>query len=131
MIPAESIDKFIDRIAAGDSVSNACRASNVGRRTVYDLRSRDDGFAARWDEAIESGTDAIEQKAVDLALDGDRSLIMFLLRGRRRGTYGDKVQVDAKVEAVPVDEVVALRNAAERDPEAFARVAKLLGGTSE
>jgi hypothetical protein len=128
-IPKRSLDKFISELEDGSSVTEACQVVHIGRRTAYDYRSSDPDFAARWDAAIEKGTDELEKVAIKRAKEGSDSLLMFLLRGRRRSIYGEKVQVDAKVEAISSSELAAARAAAQANPEAMALLTKTIGLT--
>lgn len=126
LIPKRSMDRFIAELEGGASVSEACATAHVGRRTVYDHRARDEDFAARWDAAIEQGTDRLEKEGIRRAMEGSDSLLMFLLKGRRRHVYGERVEVNAKVEAITSAELAAVRQAAADHPDEFAVVARSL-----
>ncbi|MEK0082315.1 hypothetical protein [Benzoatithermus flavus] len=65
---------------------------------MYLLRKQDEQFARDWDRAVEAGTDILEDVAVERAKSGSDSLLVFLLEGRRRETWGDKLQSDGKAE---------------------------------
>lgn len=118
---------FIASLEGGSSVSQACERAKIGRMTAYDHRARDEEFAQRWDDALEAGADALEQEAKARAMDRDDPasgrLLQFLLKGYRRSTFGDKVEVDARVEAVTSREMAAIQAIADADPEAWERVA--------
>lgn len=126
-ISPKALTKFIDSLSKGCTINEACKAAHVGRRTMYDYRRDDPAFAARWDEAREARVDLLEQEANARAMDRNdpksADLLRFLLRGYRRETFGEKVEVNARVEAVPQDEASLIQSAAARDPEAFARIA--------
>jgi hypothetical protein len=48
----------------------ASELAGIGRRTAYDWRAADDEFRKAWDEAVEYGTDLIEDEALRRARDG-------------------------------------------------------------
>ena len=131
-ISKKTLDRFVAELETGASVTEACQTTYIGRSTAYTYRSSDDDFAARWDAAIEMGTDRLEKEAIRRAMDGSDTLMQFLLRGRRRGTYGERVEVNARIEAVTSGELAAARAAALADPEAFANVAaRIAAGIAE
>ena len=98
--------RFLAALSSGQSVAAAAAAAGFGCRTAYDWRRGDAEFAARWDDAVEEGTDRLEDEALRRAVEGfdkplyyrgtkvgdvrqfSDALLMFLLRGRRPGKYG-------------------------------------------
>jgi hypothetical protein len=101
--------RFLEALAAGATVSSAVDAAPYARASVYKWRAADVEFAAAWDEAIETGTDRLEDEALRRAKDGyeeprfyagqlcghvrrySDTLLIFLLKARRPGKYGDKM----------------------------------------
>lgn len=61
---------FLTALRGGKSVSGSAKHAGVGRASVYRWRNEDDAFAAAWDDAYETGTDAIEEEAVRRATVG-------------------------------------------------------------
>lgn len=113
----ESIqEKFLSALAQGFSVTNACEAAGIGRTAVYDWRNTDDAFKALWDDAIEQGSDVLEDAARRRALEGitrnkpifhngvqvgteviteySDTLMIFLLKARRPTKYRDNVKAE-------------------------------------
>ena len=86
--------RFLDALATGLSVSAAASAAGIGRQTAYDLRNRDPDFAAAWDDALEAGTDVLEDEARRRALNGSDLLTIFLLKGRRPWKFRDNARVE-------------------------------------
>ncbi len=85
-------EKLLRRLALGKSVADACRFQRISRQTYYTWRKEDDVFANDADAAIEEGTDKLEDFAMKRALSGESdTLTIFLLKGRRRDKYGDKL----------------------------------------
>jgi len=102
---------FIDALRDGRSITAACIDAGIGRQTAYDWREADKAFAKAWDDAIEEGTDRLEDEAHRRARDGTQkpiyqggkrvgvineysdTLMIFLLKARRRSKFGDKQEV--------------------------------------
>lgn len=102
-------EKFLTALSEGASITSAAKACGSLRQTFYRWRSEDPAFAAEWDEAIEAGTDLLEDEARRRAVDGvekpifyqgrevgrmreySDSLLMFLLKGRRPDKFRDGV----------------------------------------
>jgi hypothetical protein len=103
---------FLEVLAETSNVSAACRAVNVGRTTAYDHRNSNPGFAAAWDEAVETGTDALELEARRRAMSGcekpvyqggqlvgmvkeySDTLMIVLLKAHRPEKYRERSQVE-------------------------------------
>lgn len=97
-----AIARFLKRLSMGMSVSGAALGTGVGRSRLYELRKEDEDFRALWDEAVEHGTDVLEDIALARARTSD-TLIIFLLKARRPERYKDRIEItDRKlVECVP------------------------------
>lgn len=77
-------------LANGWSITKACRDAGISNRTYYDWRAANPEFAAQADEAIEQGTDKLEDIAWERAtrpLDGSDTMLIFLLKARRPAKY--------------------------------------------
>jgi hypothetical protein len=124
--PAANLDRFIQALAAGSSVIAACKAACIGRRTAYDHRQRDEAFALRWADALEEGTDKLEDEAHRRALDGSDSLLIFLLKARRPEKYRESVKVEhaGSIDVAP-DRLAEAREAG-LDPDFEAKAAAFL-----
>lgn len=72
------------------AVKFACEAVKIGRRTWYDWIEADPAFGARVLEVSEEVTDELEAEAVKRAKDGSDTLLIFLLKSKRRAEYGDR-----------------------------------------
>jgi hypothetical protein len=115
--------KFLEGLARGLSATGAAQLAGVARHSVYRWRAADPAFASAWDDAIEAGTDLLEDEVLRRALEGTQEpaismgkvvfqdgaplllrkyadgLAQFLLRGRRREKFSDRVSQDIKLEA--------------------------------
>lgn len=103
------IVKFLSVLAMGWSPTAAAVAAGISRITAYEWRKNDPEFAQRWADAIEQGTDCLEDEAVRRANEGVEKPLLFqgdvvalvrehsdtlmtlMLKGRRRKKFGDKV----------------------------------------
>lgn len=61
---------FIEGLASGLSVTGSANRAKVPRRTVYDWRDGDPDFRAAWDDALDSGSDILEDEAFRRAYHG-------------------------------------------------------------
>src|SRR4051794_16810457 len=89
----EKTERFLEALRAGRSVAAACRAATYTRSVAYVWRRDDPDFKAAWDEAVEEGTDALEDIAFDRAATGQSdTLTIFLLKARRPEKYRETVR---------------------------------------
>jgi hypothetical protein len=127
-------DKFLHAIGQEPNISRACRIVRIDRKTATAHRDKFSGFAIAWDEAIEASTDDLESTAIRISTrgirrlkfdkDGDAlndpktgrpyeeieypvALMCFLLKSRRKETYGDKLDVSSTQK--PMSDEEALR----------------------
>lgn len=61
---------FLEALRFGSSVTRAAECAGMSRPTVYDWRHSDEEFAKAWDDALESGTDRLEDESFRRAHDG-------------------------------------------------------------
>lgn len=80
-------EAFLAAIAAGRSIAAACQAAGIARSAAYRWRDEDGEFAVAWDEALEVGTERLEDEAVRRALDGSDTMLIFLLKARKPQMY--------------------------------------------
>lgn len=112
---------MLAKLRQGYSIASACKAERIGRRTYYDWRNDDPAFATAADDAIEYGTDTLEDEAKRRAvgLHGSDTLLIFLLKARRPEKYAERRHIDLTVQlrkkaeqlaeslGVPVEDVIA------------------------
>ena len=84
--------KILRSLSSGMSIAHACRAAGIGRMTYYEWYRDDPEFRADADDAIEAGTDHLEDSAMKRALAGDTGLTTFLLKARRPEKYRERVE---------------------------------------
>jgi hypothetical protein len=112
---------FLYHLSDGNSVTYSAKKAGVAPRTAYMWRGKDPEFAVAWDDALEQGTDGLEDVALKRAKDGSDPLLMFLLKSRRKEVYvdshsikhvghdGGAVKVEQKIEdsRPPMEELFA------------------------
>ena len=104
--------KFLKALAMTASVSAAAKHIRVCRNALYEWRKDDPSFRVEWDEAVELGTDALEDEAVRRAYDGtlkpvyyggkkvgtvreySDSLLVFMLKARRPEKFRERFDID-------------------------------------
>jgi hypothetical protein len=114
-------EKLLLKLQEGESVASACRAQRISRATYYRWLKEDPTFAANAEDALEVGTDLLEDEAKRRAvgLNGSDTLLIFLLKARRPDKYRERHTVDVNVQirkraeqmaeqlGVPVDDLMA------------------------
>lgn len=112
-ITAKQRRGFLEALSAGYSVRHSAEYAGFRRERAYDLREKDEEFAREWEEALELGTQVLEDVARKVAVDGIRedvfdaegklmrstrrpypAMVMFLLKSRRPETYRDNARVE-------------------------------------
>jgi len=94
-------DRFILAFQMTASISSACAKSGIDRSLFYDWKKNDLEFLTRFEDLDMALTDKLESKAVDLAMDGETPVLMFLLRARLPGKYREKQEISIEG-AVPL-----------------------------
>jgi len=85
---------FIAALSEAGTVTEACRKSGVSRTTAYRARQQDEAFALQWADVEEEGTELLEKVAVQRAVDGSDTLMIFLLKSRRPQKYRENVKIE-------------------------------------
>lgn len=90
---------FLDQLEAGNSISFAATAADGTVKNFKRWRETDPDFAADWDEAIEAGTDFIEDVATERALKKSDPLMQMILKARRPEKYdrGSKLELSGGI----------------------------------
>ena len=77
-------------------ITKVCRELEIPYRAVTAYRRADPEFGREIDDARAEGWDRIEEQAFEEAIAGgfrSHKLIEFLLKGRKRHVYGDRLDV--------------------------------------
>ncbi len=82
--------ELLDQLRSGKTVAGACRACGVQTSTFYFQKQRHPEFAAAVAEAIDEGTDHIEDDLLDLGRDGNVVALLATLKARRPDKWREK-----------------------------------------
>lgn len=103
---------FLAALAATCSVTRACEAAGMARRTAYEWRDADPDFFRRWEEAKAIGAEALEDEAMRRAVEGcdkpvfhqgvavgtireySDTLAIFLLKGAKPEKYRERTAME-------------------------------------
>lgn len=103
--------EFLAVLGSTANVTKAAEVTAISRTEWYRTKAEDVEFAAAWTEAVETGTDALEDEAVRRAAEGtlkpvfwqgnecgyireySDTLLMFTLKARRPEKYRDRTAV--------------------------------------
>jgi hypothetical protein len=109
---AEQRYRYIEQLKGHGNKSRAAAACGIGTETVRRARKEDPAFNEECDEALETFYDNLEEEAVRRGRDGvpepvfykgvecgeiqrySDTLLLAILKGRRRHVFGDKSQVE-------------------------------------
>jgi hypothetical protein len=90
----EKAEAFFAALAETANVSKACAAIAVSRRTAYNWREADPGFAAGWDRAMKAAVLGLEDEAHRRAFEGLDKPVFY--QGEECGTvreYSDTLAI--------------------------------------
>ena len=126
----EKDKKFLDLIAGGSTVCDACAAVGYSYNSAYLYRKADPAFDAAWDDANEAATQRMEREADRRAIEGydkpvyhlgvevgserkfSDTLLIFRLKAKRPDVYRER----AEVAVTMTDELATrLENALKRE----------------
>lgn len=90
---------YLDQLAAGNSESMAAEAAGGTVRNFKAWRAQDEAFHQDYLDAIEAGTDFIEDVAVQRALTKSDALMAMILKARRPDKYdrGSKLELSGGI----------------------------------
>lgn len=108
---------FLAVLRNGDSVTRAAEATKVARQHWYIVRNSDPIFAQAWDDAVEAGTDLLEDVAKDRAIEKSDFLMALMLKARRREKYSDRYETKAEISGPGGAEIAFRMFAPDAKPE--------------
>jgi hypothetical protein len=97
---------FRSLIATGGHVGKACDLAKISRQRVLQWRSEDAAFARDYEEALEYGTENLEERLYSRALDTDTTAAIFLLKARRPNVYRENIRVETELTENAVERFV-------------------------
>lgn len=105
-VRADQAATFLAALRQGLTIGEACTAAKLVRRTAYKRRTGDAAFRAAWDEAYETGNDAIEAEVHRRAVTGwDEPVFQ---QGKQVGTI--KKHSDRMLELLAKKRIPAFRD---------------------
>jgi len=140
---------FLVEFEAKHLVSDAAKAAQVHRSTVYEWRATDEAFAAGWAEVEERSTELLEREAyrraavgtdkpvyhkgelVDTYKEFSDVLMIFLLKARRPGTYRENQRIEhVGADGGPIAAEITTVDAKEASDAAHDFLARLAGSSA-
>ena len=101
------VQAILDALRGGDAIGTACARAGIGRSTFAEWRSADPVLDAQVDDAIEYGTDVLEDVARDRSIRHSDTLLIFLLKARRPDKYRETTRISGEVTHRWAEEVAA------------------------
>jgi hypothetical protein len=103
-------ERFIEAFKKTGTIVHAAKAVGVGRTTVYEWRTTDPEFEAKFQRADEQTTWELEDSAMDRALRGSETLTIFLLKSRNPKKYAERFrhEIESGQMAELISEVASL-----------------------
>lgn len=90
---------------SGGNVTRSAEAVGVTRQNAYQWRDCDAEFAELWNDAVEHGTEYLEEVAFKRAVTISDTLAIFLLKARRPEKYRENINLQGEMTLNP-DELV-------------------------
>lgn len=84
-------------ISTGGHLGKACQLAQISRQRVLVWRQTDSVFAAAYDEAVEFGTENLEESLYQRGMAQDTTAAIFLLKSRRPEKYRENIRVESEV----------------------------------
>lgn len=91
---AKKVIAILSDLRAGSAIGTACARAGIGRTTLHEWRAADSALDQQIDEAIEYGTDILEDVARTRAVMASDTLLIFLLKARRPEKYRETIKQD-------------------------------------
>lgn len=97
---------FLDvLISSGGNVTRAAKLLGMTRQNVYLWTQNDPAFAELFNDALEAGTDNLEERAYVRAMDTSDRMMELLLKARRPEKYRENINLQGEMTLNP-DELV-------------------------
>lgn len=85
---------FLTALRNSGNVRASAQKVGISRRLAYKVREEEPEFKKLFDDAQEDAIDLLEAMARKRAMEGDTTLLIFMLKSLRRSVYGDRLRVD-------------------------------------
>lgn len=114
---------FLAQLNLAPNVAAACLAANISRQAAYRHKEQDPVFSEAWDQALEHAMDNAEGELYRRAVEGvtrpvyqgkehvgdiqefSDTLLIFMLKSRRRAIYGERLTIDIDYSTLTDDQL--------------------------
>ena len=93
-IKEQKIEAFLKSLEGAVSISDACKAANVSRNTIWEWRKKSKRFDNKVLSIIDSRTQSIEDALYSTAIKGNVAAQIFWLKNRAKDRWKDKFEYD-------------------------------------
>ena len=100
---------FLAAFANSGHIRASALAAGVNRQHVYTTLHKDAAFRAEFDEAKEESIELLEATLRQMALGGNVTALIFLLKSLDPATYHDRVQVAQARASNPVELIATMK----------------------
>lgn len=83
---------FLDAFVKTGTILGASRRCGISRETVRQWRLNDEAFEEQFQDSDLDITETLETKAMSMAMQGDTTMVIFLLKARKPKTYRDYIK---------------------------------------
>jgi len=91
-------EAFLESLKSGVSISDACKAVNLSRDTIWRWRKKYKGFNNKILSIIDSRTQTVEDALYANALNGNVTAQIFWLKNRAKERWKDRYEHTEKIE---------------------------------
>jgi hypothetical protein len=115
---ADARARFLAKLATTGNVTTAAKAAGHARKHVFELRAKDENFAAAWDEAMATACDALAEDVrrracEDIEPGNIDTLLLAQIKAHRPAQRSDSLERTGSesgapsVKIVPLSEILA------------------------
>ena len=87
-------EAFLESLEGGVSISDACKAANISRNTIWEWRKKSKRFDKKVNSIIDSRTQSVEDALFSSAVKGNVAAQIFWLKNRAKDRWKDKFEYD-------------------------------------
>lgn len=102
-------------LAEGRGMVKSCNALGFSYEAARQEMKKDPGFRALLDAARAEACENLEESVYDRASKNDTTAAIFMLKAMKPDTYGDRLQVDARLRAEIVVDLLPVRRGDDGD----------------
>jgi len=103
-IKEQKKEAFLESLEGGVSISDACKAANISRNTIWEWRKKLKRFDNKVNSIIDSRTQSVEDALFSSAVKGNVAAQIFWLKNRAKDRWKDKFEYD-----IPEDTIIKVK----------------------